>query len=68
VLRKIDKPRFLAKWVPQLQEYTTEDKPFFDNVRAAGYQVYLDHDASKMLTHWGMKGFPTVESGNEESA
>jgi hypothetical protein len=53
VIRAIPKPRFLPRWLEDLQSYTTEDWPFCEKVRAAGYKVLVDHDASKYVGHIG---------------
>lgn len=37
--------------------YSTEDAPFYQRVRAAGFDVYLDHDASKLVSHCGIKAW-----------
>jgi hypothetical protein len=34
--------------------YTTEDNPFCQRIRAAGFPTYVDHDASKLVGHIGM--------------
>lgn len=46
-------PWFEMKFVPEASCYTTEDNPFFEKVRAAGFPCYVDHDASKLVTHNG---------------
>ena len=53
VLRAVLKPRFLPRWLEESQSYTTEDWPFCEKVRAAGYKVLVDHDASKYVGHVG---------------
>ncbi len=35
--------------------YTIEDQAFFDRLRHAGVDVWLDHDASKMVGHIGRR-------------
>lgn len=55
VLRKVPRPWFLPKYNAEQFEYTTEDMPFFEKVREAGFMVYVDHDASKMVGHIGRK-------------
>lgn len=55
VFRKVPQPWFQPKFDPKTSEYTTEDCPFFEKVREAGYKVYLDQDASKLLGHIGRK-------------
>jgi len=55
VFKSIPQPWFLPVWLPEEKIYTTEDNPFFMKVRKAGYKVYLDHDASKLISHLGVK-------------
>lgn len=52
-LKAIKEPRFAPQWHEPTQSYTTEDLPCFEALRAAGYKVYLDHDASKKINHLG---------------
>lgn len=61
IFRKVQFPRFLPKANMESRKYTTEDNPFFEKVREVGVPVYLDHDASRMVTHigqaaWNWKG------------
>lgn len=53
VFRKVTFPRFLPDANCETKKYTTEDNPFYRKAREAGFTVYLDHDASKLLSHWG---------------
>jgi hypothetical protein len=53
IFKEVLFPRFLPKPNMEMKKYTTEDNPFFEKVREAGIPVYLDHDASKLLTHIG---------------
>ena len=53
VFKRIPQPWFTTEW--DGTKHTTEDYPFFTKVRAAGYDVLLDHDASKLLGHCGRK-------------
>lgn len=53
VFAKTPQPWFLPEFVPSEDAYTTEDNPFFRRVREAGFKIYLDHDASKLITHVG---------------
>lgn len=55
VFKALQQPWFLPMWNEQTKEYSTEDFPFFARARAAGYPVWLDHDASRGLTHLGRK-------------
>ena len=53
VFRKIPQPWFLPEFIADSSSYTTEDNPCYAKIRDAGYPVYLDHDASKMVAHVG---------------
>ena len=52
VFKALKKPRFLMYYTEELG-YTTEDRPFFDAVHKAGFPVFVDQDASKMVWHNG---------------
>ena len=64
VFKKIAQPWFLPRFNAEKSEYTTEDFPFFDKVREAGFTVYIDHDASKMVAHIGSKTWHWSEVKN----
>lgn len=53
VFKKTRQPWFLPKFVPEKNCYTTEDNPCFERIREAGYIPYVDHDASKLVSHHG---------------
>lgn len=53
VFKKVPAPRFQPEFIPELGSYTTEDSPFFRKAREAGFDVYLDQDASKLVKHSG---------------
>lgn len=53
VFKNTPQPWFLPKFLPEDDSYTTEDNPFYERVRLAGYKVYLDQDASKLVSHLG---------------
>lgn len=55
VFKRTGQPWFLPYFNAEKSEYTTEDNPFFERARAAGFKVYLDHDASKLLGHVGQR-------------
>lgn len=57
VFEKTKRPWFLPEFVKHLDSYTTEDNPFCRKVRAAGFPVYVDHDASKLVQHRGHHQF-----------
>jgi hypothetical protein len=53
VFKAVTAPRFQPFYDPETVTYSTEDAPFFRKAREAGFQTYLDHDASKLLGHVG---------------
>ncbi len=57
VFKTTPQPWFLPKFIPETSSYTTEDNPFYERVRAAGHTVYLDQDASKLVSHLGAKAW-----------
>jgi hypothetical protein len=52
-LRKLSPPRFEQKWIADRGQYTTEDAPFMEKMKAAGVSCYVDHDISKKVYHVG---------------
>jgi hypothetical protein len=55
VFRKTPQPWFAPEFDAKESAYTTEDFAFFARVRAAGFDVLLDQDASKLVGHIGRK-------------
>jgi hypothetical protein len=55
VFKKTPQPWFLPLYIPSIKRYTTEDVPFFHRIKQAGFQLYVDHDASKKVSHIGNK-------------
>ncbi len=55
VFRKTPQPWFLPEWMPDIAGgmYTTEDNPCFRRMRDAGFKCFVDHDASKLVSHAG---------------
>lgn len=53
VLEAIPMPRFLMYYDAASKTYTTEDKPFFENVAKAGFKAFVDHELSKKVFHNG---------------
>lgn len=53
VFEQTPKPWFLPLYLPEADMYTTEDNPFCERIRKAGFTVYVDHDASKFVGHNG---------------
>lgn len=63
VFKRTPQPWFLPKFIPESSSYTTEDNPCFERIREAGFPVYLDHDASKLLSHIGSRAWNWKEVG-----
>ena len=64
VFADTQQPWFLPKFIPEQNSYTTEDNPCYERIRNQGYQVFLDHDASKMVSHIGRKAWNWKEKQN----
>lgn len=54
IFKSLPQPWFMPTWSKELG-YSTEDVPFFRRAREAGFDVWLDHDASKHIAHQGRK-------------
>lgn len=57
VFEKTTKPWFLPLYLQESDMYTTEDNPFCQRIKAAGFATLVDHDASKLVGHVGMHTF-----------
>jgi hypothetical protein len=64
VFKKTPQPWFLPDFDQASNSYTTEDNPFYRKTREAGHTVYLDHDASKLVSHIGAKAWNWKETCN----
>ncbi len=53
VFRTTPQPWFEPKFVKEANCYTTEDNPCYERIRAAGFPCYVDHEASKLVSHVG---------------
>ena len=53
VLREIPVPRFEIKWAPELKTYRGEDVFLCERLRANGVKLFIDHDASQLVSHIG---------------
>ena len=63
--KRTPQPWFMPEFVPSANQYTTEDNPCYRRLREAGNEVYLDQDASKLVSgHVGLKGWTWKEYGN----
>jgi hypothetical protein len=63
VFEQIPHPWFPIIWSDKYGRYSTEDKPFCEMVRKRGYEIYVDHDASKMVSHIGTYDFKYDDNG-----
>jgi hypothetical protein len=61
VFKETPQPWFQPVWVDKAKQYTTEDVPFFYRIRKSGFSIYLDHDASKKISHIGNKRWNWTE-------
>ena len=57
IFDKIKLPYFMIGFSAAHQEYTGEDIFFCRKARAAGYEVFIDHDLSKEVKHTGAIDF-----------
>jgi hypothetical protein len=57
VFKKTPQPWFAPDFDAATSSYTTEDNPFYRRAREAGFDVFLDHDASKLVSHVGAKAW-----------
>lgn len=55
VFKKTTAPWFLPYYAGPPTFYSTEDYPCYGRMREAGYEVMLDQDASKLVSHCGAK-------------
>ncbi len=53
VFEALPQPWFPLEWYPDSGTHSTEDMPFFQKARAAGYPLALDHAASRQIAHHG---------------
>jgi len=53
VLRKLEKPRFLNQYLPEVGVYTTEDWPFFRKLQELEIPAFVDQEVSKRVWHNG---------------
>jgi hypothetical protein len=60
--KRTPQPWFQPRFDPATDTYTTEDNPCYERLRNAGATVYLDHDASKLVSHLGTKAWHWSES------
>lgn len=53
VFETVPQPWFPTPWCESTGTYSTEDVPFFLKARAAGFTPWVDHEASRRITHIG---------------
>ena len=53
LFKSLDPPYFNLEYLPEKDEFRGEDYYFFDHARAAGWDLYIDHDLSKEVYHMG---------------
>jgi hypothetical protein len=63
VFAAIEQPWFFPKYLPEINDVTTEDVYFFEKARAAGFKCMIDHDASKLVAHMGQHRYMWNEAG-----
>ena len=71
--KRTPQPWFEPRFVKEKSSYTTEDYPCYERLRAAGATVYLDQDASKLVSHlgtkaWNWRQWVSPMPGKEEAA
>ena len=55
VFHDIKKPWFPVKWIESEQRWQGEDWGFCEKLEKAGIPVWVDHDTSALVGHWGNK-------------
>lgn len=55
--KRAERPWFLPNYAGPPQFYSTEDYPCYERIRRAGFDVMLDQDASKLVSHIGSKAW-----------
>lgn len=68
VLEAVKRPRFFPRYTPETKTYSTEDLPFYEGARAAGFPAFVDHQASKRIWHNGTYVFNYDENISAERA
>ena len=56
-IRHIPKPHFEMVWMESAGEYMGEDIYFNLKAKHSGVEIWVDHDASNLITHIGNYGF-----------
>jgi hypothetical protein len=69
VFKTLEPPYFDYEFIPEKDQFRGEDFVFFDRARAAGFELYIDHDLSKQVNHIGTFAFnPLLHAAVEERA
>jgi len=55
VFHDIKKPWFPVKWIESEQRWQGEDWGFCEKLEQAGIPIWVDHDTSALVGHWGNK-------------
>ena len=64
IFKALSPPWFEYGWNAETRKPTGEDFVFCDKARQAGFDIYVDHDLSKLVSHHGTFGFhPLMRSG-----
>ena len=63
-IKDIPCPHFEIKWLEDQCTYQGEDMYFCDKLRAAGIKLYVDHDASQLVSHIGDFMYSMHSEGN----
>lgn len=53
VFRRVPRPWFNVVWRDEIQDYEGEDWFFCSRLEEAGIGIYVDHDLSEEVGHWG---------------
>lgn len=57
VFKDIVKPWFPVTWLADEQRWVGEDWGFCEKLEKANIPIWVDHDASALVGHWGQKNF-----------
>lgn len=57
VFRKIVEPLFEVKWREEVSDYQGEDWSMAECFERAGFDIWVDHDVSKLVGHWGKMNY-----------
>jgi hypothetical protein len=66
VFRKITEPLFEVKWKEEVSDYQGEDWSMVECFERAGVDIWVDHDVSKLVGHWGKMNYTHALVGEAE--